>query len=329
MRRDASLKLWQFLAKGLNAGQKMALLVVAESIGSSPGRAGFKMAIDETGALCGSIGGGIMEIKLVELAKARLKSSQSEVLLKRQIHQKTARQDQSGMICSGEQSIIFLQLERKDLVTVRAILRSLKNHQTAVLQITPQGLQLLKNRKSEEAFHFKRLANQSFVFEENIGFKNQLYIIGGGHCALALSELMSKFDFYIRLYDDRPDLNTFVKNRFVHEKHLLESYEQISDNIPSGSHVFVVVMTVGYRSDEMVIRQLLPKRFRYFGVLGSAAKMKTLLDQLHSEGIPGSQLAQLHTPIGLKINSRTPEEIALSIAAEMIRVKNTSIDDSA
>ena len=66
MRPDAALALWHFLAKRLKAQQKVALLVVVESIGSSPGRVGFKMAVDTEGALCGSIGGGIMEIKLVQ-----------------------------------------------------------------------------------------------------------------------------------------------------------------------------------------------------------------------------------------------------------------------
>lgn len=60
-------------------------------------------------------------------------------------------------------------------------------------------------------------------------------------------------------------------------------------------------MTVGYRTDEVVIRQLLNKDFRYFGVLGSAAKMTTLLDQLRGEGVPEAQLARIRTPIGLPI----------------------------
>lgn len=64
-------------------------------------------------------------------------------------------------------------------------------------------------------------------FVENLGFKNHIYIIGGGHCALALSELMSKLDFHLTLFDDRADLNTFTKNRFVHQKLTLDTYENI------------------------------------------------------------------------------------------------------
>ena len=103
---------------------------------------------------------------------------------------------------------------------------------------------------------------------------------------------------------------------------MLENYEDIAVFMPPGNNVYVVVMTLGYRSDEVVIRRLLDKNFKYFGVLGSAAKMKTLLDNLQKEGFPAQKLSQIGTPIGIPINSRTPEEIAVSIAAEIIAVKD-------
>ena len=81
-------------------------------------------------------------------------------------------------------------------------------------------------------------------------------------------------------------------------------------------------MTLGYVSDAVVIRQLADRDFKYFGVLGSRAKMGTLMKELRSEGIEEQRLSRIRTPIGLPINSRTPEEIAISIAAEIIAVKN-------
>jgi hypothetical protein len=80
------LHLWQFISTRLKTRQGVILLSVAASAGSSPGRPGFKMAVDETGAMAGSIGGGIMEVKLVELAKEQLKNGTATPLLKRQIH---------------------------------------------------------------------------------------------------------------------------------------------------------------------------------------------------------------------------------------------------
>ncbi len=171
-------------------------------------------------------------------------------------------------------------------------------------------------------FKFERGGEGRFVYEEKLGFKHKLFIVGGGHCALALSEIMSKLDFRISLFDDRADLNTLAENEFAHEKKTVESYEKIDEYIAPGANVFVVVMTLGYRFDEIVIRRLIDKDFEYFGVLGSRAKMKTLLKALEKQGFDKERLEKIRTPVGLPINSRTPAEIAVSIAAEIIAVKN-------
>lgn len=315
------LNLWQFVEKQLKSNEKIALLVVVESKGSSPGRQGFKMAVTTEGSLCGSIGGGIMEIKLVELAKTRLQSTIETPFLKKQIHNKLAAHDQSGMICSGEQTILFLTLTQQDLATIKRIVFCLKNYTAIVLKLTPQYFSVFENQKLNAAFNFVLIDEMNFVFTENLGFKNELFIIGGGHCALALSELMSKMDFRIHLFDDRSDLNTLEKNKYVHQKHLVD-YSEIGAYIPSGNNVYVVVITVGYRTDALVLRQILDKKVRYLGVLGSVAKMRTLLNELRKEGFDETILRGVHTPIGLSINSQTPEEIAVSIAAEIVKVKN-------
>jgi xanthine dehydrogenase accessory factor len=170
-----------------------------------------------------------------------------------------------------------------------------------------------------------RQSENEFLYEEKLGYKNKLFIIGGGHCALALSELMAKMDFHISLFDDRPNLNTLAKNKFAHKIRIIESYEQIDEFTPSGANNYVVVMTLGFAFDEIVIRKLFDKDFKYFGVLGSRAKMATLLKNLQKDGFDAEKLKQIRTPIGIEINSRTPEEIAVSIAAEIIAVKNAKV----
>ena len=87
--------------------------------------------------------------------------------------------------------------------------------------------------------------------------------------------------------------------------------------------MYVVVMTIGYASDEIAIQSLAKKEIKYLGVLGSKAKMKVLLKTLEKEGTDPVLLSRIHTPIGVPINSHSPEEIAVSIAAEIISVKNT------
>lgn len=317
---NKELEIWQFAARKLKRNESVTLLVVAESSGSSPGRQGFKMAVAED-EICGSIGGGVMEVDLVELAKGRLKNSQNETLIKPQTHQKKSP-NFSGMICSGKQTVIFFSLDLPHLKIVRKFIRALKNQQSKTLEISNSGFRVLENQSNEFDFQFARKDENEFLYREKLGCENKLYIIGGGHCALALSELMSKMNFYISLFDDRAELNTLAKNKFAHAKTILESYENIGANVSSGANVYVVVMTLGYKSDEIVVRKLLDKDFKYFGVLGSRAKMKTLLGKLAGENFPKEKLNRIRAPIGLPINSRTPEEIAVSIAAEIISVKN-------
>jgi xanthine dehydrogenase accessory factor len=320
------LEIWQFAARCLEKNEPVMLLVVAESSGSSPGRQGFKMVVAKDD-LAGSIGGGVMEVRLVEQAKLKIKNEELKIETEiiEQIHRKNSAHS-SGMICSGKQTVVFFELKSSHLSAVRKVISALKNHQPKQLRITNYELRISEKPPEggtqNDDFRFERTGANEFIYEENLGFKNKLFVVGGGHCALALSAIMSKMDFHIALFDDRADLNTLLKNEFVHEKKILESYEKISEFIPSGANHYVVVMTLGYKFDELVIRKLFNKDFKYFGVLGSRAKMKTLLKALAKEGFDKERLARIRTPIGLKINSRTPEEIAVSIAAEIIAVKN-------
>ncbi len=325
MNREAEI--WQFAAARLKRGEKVMLLVVAESSGSSPGRQGFKMIVAKDD-LAGSIGGGVMEVALVEQAKLRITNYElrNSAEIVEQIHRKNVPHS-SGMICSGWQKIIISELNPTHLKEIEKIITALENRQPEKLRITNYELRITNLSSESEAqnehFRFLRTGENEFVYEEKLGSKQNLFIVGGGHCALALSEIAAKLDFYISLFDDRADLNTLAKNEFAHEKRIIESYEKIGEFIPAGANSYVVVMTLGYRFDEIVIRNLFDKNFKYFGVLGSKAKMKTLLTTLEKEGFDKEKLNKIRTPIGLKINSRTPQEIAVSIAAEIIAVKNS------
>jgi xanthine dehydrogenase accessory factor len=157
---------------------------------------------------------------------------------------------------------------------------------------------------------------------EKTGYKNQLFIIGGGHCALALSQLAAGMDFYIKMYDDRPGLNTITKNEFVHEKILIQDYSELSRLVESGSNHYAVIMTMGYRTDDLAVRALTGKTFAYMGLLGSKSKAQKMMDAYKKEGLDSSYLQRIHAPIGLAIKSETPEEIAVSIMGEIIAIKN-------
>ncbi len=122
---NKELELLRFIETHLQQNQRVVLMVVVQSSGSSPGRQGFKMAVAEDGTLFGSIGGGIMEVSFVELAKSQVSSLKSQVV--EQIHQKNIP-NSSGMICSGKQTVIYYQLTFKDLKTIRKIIQRTKNN---------------------------------------------------------------------------------------------------------------------------------------------------------------------------------------------------------
>ena len=316
--------IWSFIQQQSTQGLKVILLQVLESQGSSPGRQGFRMAVDETGQMHGSIGGGIMEHKFVEMAKVRLLEEVEERSVHRQIHDKTAPKNQSGMICSGEQTVLLYTIQENDREAIDNVIEAVSNRQPGTIRLSPNGIDFDKDEFSE-MFSYSFQSENEWLYREKIGFQNNLFIVGGGHCALAFSKVMAMMDFHIHLFEDRENLNTVQQNAFVHEKTIVSSYEEIHDLIPADPSSYVVVMTFGYRSDDLVVRSLRGKEFGFFGVLGSKKKIEKMWADYRAEGFDEKWLKSISAPVGIPIKSQTPEEIAISIAAEIIQVKNRQL----
>jgi xanthine dehydrogenase accessory factor len=316
------LATWQLINNSLQQRLPVMLLYVLQSDGSSPGRAGFLMAVNAAAEMDGSIGGGIMEHKFVEMAKEHLQQHTAATTIRKQVHNKNAAKDQSGMICSGEQTILLYPVKEEDATAIQNIISCLQQHQQGVLQLSPVGLHFEKGDVPGQPHHLDVSSPANWIYQGAIGYQRHLHIIGAGHCALALSELMSKLDFYIHVYDDRAGLHTLLQNSFAHEQCTLDDYSELAQRIPSGDRHYIVVMTFGYRTDDLAIRALWNKTFRYFGILGSKSKIAKMFEEYLREGIPLEHLTRIHAPVGMPINSHTPEEIAISIAAEIIEEKN-------
>ncbi|MBF9143486.1 XdhC family protein [Hymenobacter properus] len=319
------LPVWTLAAASLRAGTPVALFCVLRSEGSSPGRQGFKMAVTAD-AVAGSIGGGIMEHKWVELARQRLREADAEPLLRPQIHRREAPADRSGMMCSGEQDVLLWPLTAADLPTIEAIKNALQTNAGGYLELSPAAGLLLAPAATAvvsavaETPFYDCQPGPAWYYRERLGFRDQLTIVGGGHVSLALSNVAATLDFELTVLDDRADLPTFENNHSAHYRRLVD-YESVAAAVPAGPHRYVVVMTVGYRTDAVVLRQLLGRPYRYLGVMGSVAKVAELRRGLQEAGFSDAEIAQLRGPIGLPIHSQTPEEIAISIAAELIQVR--------
>jgi len=321
------LSTWQFLLEHLQQNIPVMLLYVLESKGSSPGRQGFFMAVAQNGEMKGSIGGGVMEHKFAELAKEKLSASSGEISVRRQIHDKSATKNQSGMICSGEQTILLYSLRQGDIGCIGSIILCLQQNKNGKLILSPAGINF-ENQVPERDFNYSFNSEFDWLYNEKLGYKNHLFIIGGGHCSLSFSKIMSDMDFYICVYDNRKELNTLEQNDFVHEKIIVDDYSALTSLIPSGNNHYIIVMTFGYRTDDTAVRALLGKEFAFFGLLGSSAKISKMFAGYRNEGIEEQLLQRIYAPVGLLIHSQTPEEIAVSIAAQIIQVKNQKLSDS-
>ena len=312
----------KFILQNLQADIPVMLLQVVYSEGSSPGRQGFQMAIANDGQLSGSIGGGIMEHKLVEVSKNKLSKIENNVVLKYQYHDKIHSSQQSGMICSGHQVIAFFPFYKQDIELFQKIDQSIEFSKSEYLYFTQKGLSILSKHELTIplGFHQNEI-NTDWSYLEKVNQQKIIHIFGGGHVSLALSEVMHFLGFYIKIYDDREGVNTLQQNIFCHEKHII-SYDSIASQLENCQDDYVVIMTFGYRPDKIVLKQLLGKDFFYIGMMGSKAKIKTLLAELEKEGFSKASYEHVFTPIGLEIFSKTPQEIAISVAAEIIRESN-------
>lgn len=314
-------RFWNELAQLMKDGQKAMLLYVFSNEGSSPGKQGFKMAISDNGVMLGSIGGGIMEQKLVELAKENLLSTSDFVpFVKKQIHNKEAEKDQSGMICSGEQIVGFYKMAYDDIAIVEVI----TNSSEGILSLSEKGLEYQSGQLLDH-IRYEQASDHQWTYQEDVRQKHIAHIVGAGHVGLALSRTLHQLGFYVHIYDDRQNLYTLNKNEYANEKHIVD-YEEIEKHIiPDHNYNYVIIVSFGYRTDKLVLKRLIKNEYRFLGMMGSVEKVTQLRSELLTEGVKSDDLDKVVAPIGILKHSKTPEEIAVSIAAQIIEVKNSNI----
>lgn len=313
------LDFWLEVQKRVQGYDPTALLCVVESIGSSPGRAGFKMCLPIGSELVGTIGGGIMEKKLVDLTADLMDREGSFPFLKRQVHQADIGKDRSGMICSGEQTVAgYFLYGQAAIELVACIIAAYDDRvQSRELEFSATGIRIVP------AGERRALAPDEWCYYEVLRDQPRIAIIGAGHVSLALSRQMDLLGFHVTVFDDRKGLHTWYANTYAQEKHVVD-YARMIEHLPEDPELYVVIASVGYRTDDMILRQLIHNRYKYLGLLGSAEKVRVMFEAMRKDGFPEQVLQRVHAPIGLPIHSRTPEEIAVSIAAEVVRVKNST-----
>lgn len=314
-------KIWIKAHEYLSQNQDVILITIVKTDGSAPGKTGFKMMVSASGEFVGTIGGGNTEFMMVENAKKMLNEGDKTAFVRHFEHRENAGEKSSGMICSGSNTIAVVTLgpDQRDIVA------QISDHASTNIPfrlcITSEGLELKNYDKNIHDFHFTESADGQWRYEENMNPQNILYIIGGGHVGLALSQISPILGFHTVVMDNRNDLDSMQKNRFAHEC-IVVDYNHIDKHIQEGDHSYVVIMTAGHEADKQVLEKLVDKRFKYLGMLASKRKKQEIFRRLTTAGVEIKQLERVYSPLGLSINSITPEEIAVSIIAEIIKVKN-------
>jgi xanthine dehydrogenase accessory factor len=162
---------------------------------------------------------------------------------------------------------------------------------------------------------------QMDVYIEPIEPSPELYIIGAGHVGFHLARLAQEVGFRVHVVDDR--------EKFANNERFPTAAEIVVDDIPAWigrtqlpPHAFCVIVTRGHTNDLEALRALAPRELRYLGLIGSRAKVARIYEALGDDQMAPALLQRVHAPIGLDIGAITPQEIAVSILAELIAVKH-------
>ncbi|MBK8552846.1 MAG: XdhC family protein [Ignavibacteria bacterium] len=316
------IHLWNFIHTHITNNHSILLITVIENTKGSPGKQGFKMAVSSNGDSVGSIGGGVMEYNAAKECNHLLENKIYINRIETLHHNKNTSVKSSGLICSGSQTNFTTVLSKKDTDTVLNILNAMTNLKPGKIIFNQKGIIFKSSAKKLPDFNYVFKNERDWKFEQATGKEKIVYLIGGGHVGLALSKVLSLLDFYVIVYDNRDDLRTFKENNYA-DKKIAGAYKDLGKIIEPDS--YVVIVTTGFESDKEALKQVINKNVKYIGLMGTKAKIKKIFAEALKDGVRKEQLKTIHAPVGININSDTPEEIAVSIAAEIIREKNNSL----
>ena len=314
------------IAHELEAGEPVILVSLLASGGSTPRGAGAMMACWR-GGFAGTIGGGNVEFTAQKLAAELLESGGSALRSYRFTPGDAAS---LGMVCGGDVTVHFQFLHSKDAAAVACFRRLVELsgrgrgawllRRLAEAQVTE-----LRAVTREEAPELAEYLREETVFRDGIlaiptERPGTVWLFGGGHVSQALAAALAPLDFRVAVYDDRPEFASAERFPTAAER-VTAPFEALRRYVPLAAEDYLVIMTRGHQADFEVLRETLRAPVRYLGCIGSRRKLALCRDHLLAEGFTEAECARVHAPIGLAIGAETPEEIAVSVAAELIAVR--------
>jgi len=309
----------------------VALVTILHVKGSAPRHAGCSMLVRPSGENIGTVGGALTELRAIEAARSAIENRGSSLIEARMLGLEA---EGSEPICGGSVQMLveFVADGRPYAAAAEALAAGRRVVLEKHLAVRPGGSVDVAVRAwiegDEAPPRVAEAANSGTArFFEAEGLflapllpEEKLLVVGAGHVGLALARSALPLGFTVTVIDDRPG--------FLAEERLgpgirgiAGSYAEMVEAFPFDASTYAAVMTRGHLHDLEACRALMPKPFRYAGVIGSARKATTLLDRLRADGFEESRVAALHSPIGLAIGAETPAEIAVAILAEMIAAR--------
>jgi xanthine dehydrogenase accessory factor len=166
----------------------------------------------------------------------------------------------------------------------------------------------------------RTVAGATSIYVEVIEHKPVFLVVGAGHIGRCLAKLADFLDFHVVVLDDREEFADAERVPEADEV-ICDDFEVALERYPITPNTSVVMVTRGHRQDELSLRKVLGRGADYVGMIGSKRRTATVLRHLLDEGFPAEEIAKVRTPIGLDIGAETPEEIAISIMAEVVLLR--------
>ena len=319
------------IANHLEQGECLALATIVSRSGSAPRHAGSRMLVTRDFSVLGTIGGGQVESGVLAACLPVRKGSPARLMH----FDMTGFSPDADMICGGVVDILVERLTPEQLPEFRRAARcrdraafgvwladitdpaALKRsfHTDAATLPAPVLAQVRANSAACIDLDGRR------VYVEPLIHQGVVVLCGGGHVSFATGRLAHDVGFEVIAVDDRGEYASPDRFPFARAVHLLPEFRGIADVCGIGPEHYMVIATRGHSYDRECLAQAMRTTAHYVGMIGSRRKRDGIFSFLRSEGFSEADFHRVHSPIGLAIGAETPEEIAVSIVAELIAAR--------
>lgn len=331
------MNVYEHICRCLDEGKRGTLATVVRTEGSAARDVGAKMFVGEDGTTFGSVGGGRLESGVCHRAAEMMASGQTRVFL---AGVDDAKMKKRNVVCGSDVGIFLEPVTTRHLDLYRKIETLRKECRRGVV-VTKFGKDVFTKSVLEEdgsvtgdpvqnpildwcrnLLYEKRPVLIGGVLAEPLRESFPLYLFGSGHVAQLVSAIAGIADFDITVIDDREEFAN--RERFPDAGAIIvEKFRDAFKGLRFTGNEYLVVVTRSHETDAEVLEESLRKPTKYVGMIGSKKKVTAILDKLRQKGINDALISQIHAPIGIPIRAETPQEIAISIVAELITIRNS------